>query len=179
MDGDGQFDYRTLPRAEIEYALQHIDGAKFPMNFANARAALEARDTGASPEPPALLDPETDAKYTYWAEKLLAMLIASIAAVALAVDDLMIPYWSRLRMGVIHLHGLAAWIGAFALIVFAAIPFFGGLNDSEHAERLTVVPRFRYIYLSAILLVVVAFCVNFLGPQRLAIILNELGSLTR
>jgi hypothetical protein len=51
MDGDGQFDYRTLTKEQIEYAIQHIDGSSFPKNLANARAALDARISGASPEP--------------------------------------------------------------------------------------------------------------------------------
>jgi hypothetical protein len=61
MYEDGQFDHRSLAKAEIEYALQHIDGSKFPMNLANARAALDARNSGA-----------------YWVEKLLGVIIAGI-----------------------------------------------------------------------------------------------------
>jgi hypothetical protein len=166
MDGDGQFDYRTLTKTQIEYALDHINASTYPLNFANARAALEARNSGASPEPPPTLDAETDAKYTNRAEKLLGALIALYAAIALVFDDLMIPYYSRsFNMSAIHLHGLAAWIGALALILFAAIPFFGGLDDSN---RLEVMPRFKYIYVIAILLAVVAVAISYLGPERLA-----------
>jgi hypothetical protein len=160
MDGDGQFDYRTLTKAQIEYALDHIDPSTYPLNFANARAALEARNSGASSEPVPILDAETDAKYTNRVEKILGALIALYAAIALIFDDLMVPYYSRrsFNMNAIHLHGLAAWIGA-------AIPFFGGLDDSK---RLEVMPRFKYLYALAILLAVVAVAIGYLGPKRLA-----------
>jgi hypothetical protein len=162
MDGDGQFDYRTLTKEQIEYALQHIDGSRFPMNLANARAALDARNAGASPEPAPLLDEATNAKYTFWVEKLLGTIIAAYAAIGLAVDDLMIPNWGRssYRAGAIHLHGSAAWIGAFAIILLAAIPFFGGLSE---ADDFAIMPRFKYLYRGGILLVLVAIAVSFLG----------------
>jgi|ERR1700733_101972 hypothetical protein len=108
MDDDGQFDYRTLTKEQIEYALQHIDGSRF------------------------------------------------------GVDDLMIPLWGRSsnRAGVIHLHGSAAWIGAFAIIVLAAIPFFGGLSE---ADDFAIMPRFKYVFRFAILLVLVAIAVSCLS----------------
>lgn len=89
-DGDGQFDYRTLTKEQIEYAVSRIDASAFPLNLASARAALEERNSGVSPEPPPILDAETDAKYTNRVEKLLGALIAFYAAIALVFDDLMI-----------------------------------------------------------------------------------------
>jgi hypothetical protein len=166
QDGDGQFDYRTLTKEEIEYALQHIDGSRFPMNLANARAALEARNSGASPEPAPILDEATDEKYTYRAEKLLGVLIAAYAAIGLGFDDLAIPYWGRhvyVQMhgaGVIHLHGSAAWMGALAMVFFAAIPFFGGLGDSDN---LAIVPRFKYVYRAAVVILMVAVAMGYLN----------------
>jgi hypothetical protein len=165
IDGDGQFDYRTLTKEEIEYALQHIDGSRFPMNLANARAALDARNSGASPEPAPILDEATDEKYTYRAEKLLGLLIAAYAAIALSFDDLAIPYWSihshsAMRgAGVIHLHGSAAWMGALAIAFFAAIPFFGGLGDSDN---LAIIPRFKYVYRSAVVILIAAITMGYL-----------------
>jgi len=172
--GDGQFDYRTLTKEQIEYAVDHIDASAFPLNFANARAALEERNSGVSPEPAPKLDAETDARYTNWVEKLLAALIALYAGIALVFDDLMIPYYRRrsFNTGAIHLHGLAAWIGALALIVLAAIPFFGGLDDSN---GLAVMPKFKYIFVVAILIVMLAIAVGYVEPQRLESICAVLG----
>src|ERR1700722_5317571 len=167
-EGDGQFDYRSLTKEEIEYTLQHIDGTRFPMNLANARAALDARNSGASPEPAPILDEATNEKYTYRAEKLLGLLIAAYAAIALSFDDLAIPYWGNLHnsamrgAGVIHLHGSAAWVGALAIVVFAAIPFFGGLGASDN---LAVIPRFKYVYRFAILILLVAIAMSYLIPS--------------
>jgi hypothetical protein len=167
-EGDGQFDYRTLTKEEIEYALQHIDGSRFPMNLANARAALEARNSGASPEPAPILDEATDERYTYRAEKLLGLLIAAYAAIALSFDDLAIPYWGNLHnssmrgAGVIHLHGSAAWMGALAMVLFAAIPFFGGLGDSDN---LAIIPRFKYVYRAAVVVLLAAIVVSYLSQS--------------
>jgi hypothetical protein len=160
MDDDGQFDYRTLTKEEIEYALQHIDGSRFPKNLANARAALDARNSGASPEPAPILDEATDARYTYWVDKFLGVLIGGYAALGLAFDNVMIPYWTRYRgVGAIQLHGYAAWVGGLAMILLAAIPFFGGLDDSK---TLAVKPRFQYVFVVVILLVIVAVVVSHL-----------------
>jgi hypothetical protein len=123
MYDDGEFDYRSLTKAEIEFALQHIDASRFPMNLANARAALNARNSGVSPESAPILDEATDAKYTYWVEKLLGVIIAAYAAIGLTVDDLMIPYWGRSsRGGAIHLHGSFKYVFRFAvLLVLVAV----------------------------------------------------------
>jgi hypothetical protein len=51
MYADGEFDYRKMTKAELEYAILHIDGSNCPKNLANARNALEERISGASPEP--------------------------------------------------------------------------------------------------------------------------------
>jgi hypothetical protein len=168
FDGDGQFDYRALSKEEIEYALQHIDGSRFPMNLANARAALDARNTGASPEPAPILDEATDEKYTYRAEKLLGILIAGYAAIGLAFDDLTIPHWGyRMRgAGVIHLHGSAAWMAALAIVFFAAIPFFGGLGDSDN---LAIIPRFKYVYRTAVLILLAAIAMSYLSQSAYGI----------
>jgi hypothetical protein len=167
IDGDGQFDYRTLTKEEIEYALQHIDASRFPMNLANARAALDARNSGASPEPAPILDEATDEKYTYRAEKLLGLLIAAYAAIGLSFDDLAIPYWGNMHSpmrgaGIIHLHGSAAWMGALAIVFFAAIPFFGGLGASDN---LAIIPRFKYVYRFAVLILLVAIAMSYLSQS--------------
>lgn len=44
--------YDALRTEEIECAVHHIDGARFPKNLASARKALAARNPGVSPEPP-------------------------------------------------------------------------------------------------------------------------------
>ena len=46
---DGGFDYRGMSTAELEYAVLHIDGRRFPKNLANARAALATRQPIGSP----------------------------------------------------------------------------------------------------------------------------------
>lgn len=86
------------------------------------------------------------------------------AAIGLTLDDLMIPYWRRSfhGAGVIHLHGSAAWLGALAIALFAAIPFFGGLVDSD---QLVIVPRFKYVFRFAILLLLVAIVVSYLSTK--------------
>jgi hypothetical protein len=158
MDGDGQFDYRKLTKAQIEYAIIHIDGSKFPANLANARAALEARNSGASPEPAPLLDAATDARYTYWVERSIGILIGAYAMLGIAFDNVVIPYWRRRRgeFGFLQLHGHTAWIAAAALMLLAAIPFFNGIEDSE---KLAIKPRFKYVLFVAIVLMLVAFLV--------------------
>jgi len=157
-DDDGQFDYSTLTKMQIEYAIQHIDGSRYPKNLLNARAALDARNSGASPEPAPLLDAATDAKYTNRVEKLLGILIALYAVLGLLFDNLMIPYYRRLRgFGEIQLHGHAAWIAELAMLLLASIPFLNGINDPK---TLVVKPRFRYVFLVAILLLIVAFLVS-------------------
>jgi hypothetical protein len=94
---DGEFDYRSLTKAEIEYAIRHIDGSTFPKNLANARAALEARNSGASEEPAPILDEATEAKYTFRVERFLGVIIAAYAVIGLGIDDLMIPYGGRVE----------------------------------------------------------------------------------
>ena len=159
---DGDFDYSSLTRAQLEYAVDHIDEAEFPKNLANARAALEARVAGESPEPPPILDAATSARYTYWIEKFVAVLIAAYAAFAVAVDDLVIPSFRRARL--IHLHGGPAWIGVVALVILASIPFFDGVTDTDPP---TLRPRFRLVFRLALALIAVAIAVNSLGPDRL------------
>jgi hypothetical protein len=162
MSEDGDFDYRTLPKAQIEYALKHIDGSRFPGNLKNAEAALADRISGLSPEPDPILDKVTDAKYTYWVEKIIGAVLASCAAFALIYDDLPITLIGR-PMGqsrVLHLHGPAAWIGSLALLLAASIPFLGGLRN---ADPLAIRPRFRLVYRIAIILMVVALIVGKLG----------------
>ncbi len=86
------------------------------------------------------------------------MLIAGYAALGLVFDNVMIPYWSRSRgVGAVQLHGYAAWIGGLAMIMLATIPFFEGLDDSP---TLTVKPRFKFVFIIAICLVVVAVIVG-------------------
>lgn len=154
-EDDGQFDYRSLTRDQIEFALAHIDESSYPKNFANARAALAERCSGGSPEPPPILDEATDAKYTYWVEKFLSLLIGVYAAIGLAIDDLTLPS----RRGLIHLHGYAAWVGALALLVLAAIPFFGGIGGSNSQ---ILRPHFTWVFRIVLLLIAVAVWVSHL-----------------
>jgi hypothetical protein len=157
-DDDGQFDYNTLTKMQIEYAIQHIDGSRYPKNLLNARTALDARNSGDSPEPAPLLDAATDAKYTNRVEKILGILIALYAALGLLFDNVMIPYYRRFRgFGEIQLHGHAAWIAGLAMLLLASIPF---LNRVDDAKTLVVKPRFRYALLVAVLLFIIAFLVS-------------------
>ena len=96
MSEDGGFDYRTLSRAQIEYALNHIDGSRFPRNLKNARTALEERISGVSPEPAPILDKATNAKYTFWMERLLGVILTAYAAFGLAFNDLPVPVISHI-----------------------------------------------------------------------------------
>jgi hypothetical protein len=97
---DGEFDYRSLPLAEIEHTIAHLDGITFPKNLANARAALEARKAGISPEPAPPLDDATAAKYSYWAQKVLGALAAGYGVLGLAFEQLVIV--SRSGFQIIH-----------------------------------------------------------------------------
>lgn len=102
---DGDFDYGALRREQLEYAIEHIDSRAYPKNLANARAALAARLSGTSPEPPPVLDATTDARYSLWVERVLGLLVALYASITLARNDLVIPTLSRSQIQIIHLHG--------------------------------------------------------------------------
>ena len=157
MNDDGQFDYRTLTKTQIEYAIKHIDATQYPKNLMNARSALDARNSGASPEPAPLLDSASDAKYTNRVEKFLGILIAFYASLGLLFDNVMIPFYGRLNgISEFQLHGHAAWVAGFAMYLLASIPFFNGIDDSK---TLAVKPRFRYVLLIVALLFIVAFLV--------------------
>jgi hypothetical protein len=162
MSEDGGFDYRTLSRAQIEYALNHIDGSKFPENLRNARVALDERISGVSPEPAPILDKATDAKYTFWMEKFLGLILTAYAAFGLAFNNLPVPVISGVSRQVrfVNLHGPAAWIGGLALLLAASIPFLGGLRN---ADPLAIRPRFRLLYVLAIILMFIALAVGKFG----------------
>jgi len=155
---DGDFDYSSLTRAELEYAVEHIDAARFPNNLKRARAALAARISGASPEPAPILDAATEAAYTYWVEKFLGVLIAAYAAFTVAIDDFIIPDLRRRRL--IHLHGASATIAALALLLLAAIPFLNGVTDTDPPA---IKPRFRMVFRIAIALIFIAILVASVG----------------
>jgi hypothetical protein len=162
MSEDGGFDYRTLSRAQIEYALNHIDGSRFPRNLKNARTALEERISGVSPEPAPILDKATNAKYTFWMERLLGVILTAYAAFGLAFNDLPVPVISHIsgQISFVDLHGPAAWIGGLALLLAALIPFLGGLRN---ADPLAIRPRFRILYVLAIILMFIALAVGKSG----------------
>jgi hypothetical protein len=154
---DGDFDYKSLPCEAIEYAIEHINPQTFPRNLANARAALEARRSGSSPEPPPLLDAKTDATYTLWVERLLGAIVILYATLGLVYDDLVFPNGGRYHIRIVHLHGRAAWLGALGLIVIAAVPILGGLDQSDPPK---IRPKFRLLLLIALILIVMAIVVQ-------------------
>ena len=156
---DGEFDYRALHAADIEYAILHIDGEKFPKNLANARAALEARRSGISPEPPPVLDSATDAKYTYWVEKAIGTLIGGYGVFGLWTAQI---WWVRTRppARIIHLTGIPAQALSTALLFIAGIAF---VAPKGHPLLKKAVPWFSWVYLIALLLIFAA-----VGAARLA-----------
>jgi hypothetical protein len=151
---DGDFDYSALTRAQLEYAVQHIDADRFPKNLALARAALAARVSGASNEPASRLDAETSAAYTHRFEKILGVLVAAYTALAVASDDFIIPDIWRARF--IHLHGASATIAALAFLLLAAIPFLNGVTDGDPPA---LKPRFRIVFRVAMALVSIAILI--------------------
>jgi len=154
---DGDFDYGALRREQLEYAIEHIDSRAYPKNLANARAALAARLSGTSPEPPPVLDATTDARYSLWVERVLGLLVALYASITLARNDLVIPTLSRSQIQIIHLHGPAAWLGALGILFVAAIAIVGGLDGSDPPR---VRPQFRILSRVALILIAVALLIQ-------------------
>jgi hypothetical protein len=156
---DGTFDYETLAREEIEYAIEHIDPQVFPKNLANARAALEARQSGKSPEPLPLLEAKTDVAYTLWVERFLGAMVILYATLGLIYDDLMLPGRRKYlhQFYTIHLHGWAAWIGALGLLLIAAVPILGGLDQSDPP---IIRAQFRLVFRLALVVLVIAIAVQ-------------------
>ena len=156
---DGEFDYRTLPTASIEQAIENIDPARHPKNLANARSALEARRSGASPEPPPLLDDKTDALYTLWFERIIGVVVLIYAANGVISDDLALPSRSRAGgIGLVHLHGYAAWGGCLGLIILAAVPILDGLDLSDTPK---VRPQFLFVFRAALVVMAIAIAIQF------------------
>lgn len=161
MSDDGSFDYHRLTKEQIEYAVAHIDRSQFPQNYAKAEAALAARISGRSPEPAPLLDKATDARYTFWMERALGVVLIGYGGLGLVYDDLPIPMIGHLgQVNVYRLHGPSEWLAVLALFLAASIPFFGGLRN---ADPLAIRPRFRIVYRLAIVLIVLALAVSRLG----------------
>ena len=159
MHEDGEFDYGTLPTADVEYAILHIDGRMYPKNLANARAALEARKSGKSPEPPPILDRATDAKYTFWVQKALGALAAGYGWLGLINDQIVIigPLTGRLVL----LKGTAAWATSTSLVFFGTIAILapGGRSLIE-----VVLPRVWWIYpLGILITLAVAGLARYVG----------------
>jgi hypothetical protein len=156
---DGDFDYKSLPRDAIEYAIEHIDPQAFPKNLANARAALESRVCGSSPEPAPLVDQKTDVAYTLWVERFLGVVVILYAVLAVVYDDVMfiLPNKYGFHPTVIELHGRAAWLAALGLVVIAAVPIFGGLDQSDPPK---IRPKFRLVFMFACILIVIAIGVQ-------------------
>ena len=144
MDNESDFDFRTLTKAQLEHAVENIDGSKDPRNLADARAALQARIAGLSPEPVPATDAGADIRFMHLVERILALLLIGCAVAGVVIDDLWIPTWSHYRgLRLNHLHGRSAWIGALAIVVLASIPFFGGIDDTS---GLRILPRFRVVF---------------------------------
>lgn len=146
MYEDGEFDYRSLPLADLEYAVEHVDGAKYPKNLAGARAALEARRVGTAPEPPPLLDAATNAKYTYWAQKILGTLAGAYGFVGAVLDKFVII--DRLGRPIIL-------EGSSALVASGIAAFLGIVAVLAPRSRLVgqmIFPRVWWIYPVALVL---------------------------
>ena len=159
VDNESDFDFRALTRAQLEHAVENIDGTKDPRNLADARAALEARIAGLSPEPVRVVDAAAELRFTHLLEKIIALLLIGCAVAGVSIDDLWIPMWSHYRgLRIYHLHGISAWIGALAIVVLAAIPFFGGVDDTN---GLRVARRFRAVFWLGIIILLLAFGISW------------------
>jgi hypothetical protein len=142
----------------LEHAIESIDGSKFPRNLADARTALAARTAGTSPEPIQVSDAAGEARFVRIVEMILALALAGFVALGISRDDLWIPFGAHYgRLGVIHLHGRAAWIGGLAVLVFAAIPLMVGVADKKGLGM----PGLKIVFWVAVMLLALAFGISW------------------
>src|ERR1700683_2081249 len=108
MPTDGDTDYRTYTRAELEEALRNIDAARYPINYANLRAEVDARINGASREPALPDNYKIEATIGFLVHMALAGRVVLYPVIGPWRGDLEIP--SLPARHSMHLAGVAAWI---------------------------------------------------------------------
>jgi hypothetical protein len=159
MPTDGDTDYRTYTRAELEEAIRNIDAARYPTNYANLRAEVDARINGASREPALPDNYKIDATIGFLVDMAIAGMVVLYTVIGALTGDLVIPSLSGRHS--MHLAGVAAWIAMVAALLVAIAIALGGLDTSDPPR---IRPKFRWAFRLAGITLGVAACWQLIGP---------------
>ncbi len=146
LSTDGNIDYSRYSYREILEALDSINSRKYPKNYANLQAALEAigptqREALAqdfTSDPPAdvpfatddRVQPDPDTRRVN--HLVTAITVAGISAYLLWVDDLTLPFSEPLKISLI---GIGKTLGNLAFLFAIAVPASFIIDYADHRDN--------------------------------------------